>query len=465
MEQPPDITGHGHRATPNTIMIATDKSHPDSKFTRAFYENPAPSPVSNFSEAQEPRPGPQQHARKAEPSLPSHPEPPHDVSHWHRKYLQQEQELAAERAEKDQLQTAHRKAKNEVLFWEEKCSRNAKSLEEERQEHSKTRLSLQHKQQDARKWHLLLQDANDKMGAAMNHHQVRHQLEDAEITTRVTCLRLDIRSFCLDYGELDGHDPRISDSSFSLLQKYLKIPEHTLEAYIESPSARPSIIRAFIWAFLEKKVFHRFCWAPTDVGNAIHILHGPSEDDFSDADAEIERNRIIWRANTTNMLLESMPESPDREYDSQQEFVSQMAQRIAEMLEPIVYRKKRDLIERLSTLLVDSLALDQALSQQVAMWRWYFPSQIPCQFDKTIHASTHKRQKGQTYEVQLVLAPALMKRGMSSGDGFLVNELQVKMEVELDLPPPVGRSSRSRRDVFNSIFRSGKVAHPEHPPP
>lgn len=173
------------------------------------------------------------------------------------------------------------------------------------------------------------------------------------------------------------------------------------------------------------------------------------------------------------MLLESMPESPDREYHSQQEFVSQMAQRIAEMLEPIVYRKKRDLIERLSTLLVDSLALDQALSQQVAMWRWYFPSQIPCQFDKTIHASTHKRQKGQTYEVQLVLAPALMKRGMSSGDGFLVNELQVKMEVELqakmevelDLPPPVGKSSRSRRDVLNSIFRSGKVAHPEHPPP
>jgi hypothetical protein len=119
------------------------------------------------------------------------------------------------------------------------------------------------------------------------------------------------------------------------------------------------------------------------------------------------------------MVLERLNESTHETRDSQQDFVSAKAQELAGLLEPIICRDKRTLYDPLVKLLNESLELDLVLSQQVAIWSWNFPKRLPCPFDKKIHTSIHKRQHGQIYEIQLVLAPALMKRGKSSGEDFL----------------------------------------------
>lgn len=143
------------------------------------------------------------------------------------------------------------------------------------------------------------------------------------------------------------------------------------------------------------------------------------------------------------MVLERLNENTPETRDIQQDFVSAKAQKLAGLLELIVCRDKRTLYDPLVNLLNESLELDLVLSQQVAMWSWEFPKRLPCQFNKDMHTSVHKRQHGQAYEIQLVLAPALMKRGKSSGDGFLNQHVYLKMEVEIDTPRQDSSDSRS----------------------
>ncbi|CRL30152.1 unnamed protein product [Penicillium camemberti] len=55
--------------------------------------------------------------------------------------------------------------------------------------------------------------------------------------------------------------------------------------------------------------------------------------------------------------------------------------------------------------------------------------------------------------MQLVLAPALVKRGKSSGDNFLDQYAHVKMEVEFDTPRQDSSGSRSlRRKVLDKLW-------------
>lgn len=153
------------------------------------------------------------------------------------------------------------------------------------------------------------------------------------------------------------------------------------------------------------------------------------------------------------MVLEGLNENAHKIRDSQHHFVSAKAQKLVGLLEPIVCHDKRTLYDPLVKLLNESLELDLVLSQQVALWSWEFPKKLPCQFDKEVHTSIQKRHHGQIYEIHLVLAPALMKRGKSSGDDFHDQYAQVKMEVEIDTPRQDSSGSQSFRRKVIDKFR------------
>lgn len=122
--------------------------------------------------------------------------------------------------------------------------------------------------------------------------------------------------------------------------------------------------------------------------------------------------------------------------DNLRSFVSRKASILADCIGPIALCKSGDLISPLSTLLNKSLTLDQELSQQVARWSWYFPRRTPCGFDpETMDMISHKKQTEQSQVAQLILSPALVKRGNSSGEDFDVEEVHVKMEVECEPLP------------------------------
>lgn len=90
---------------------------------------------------------------------------------------------------------------------------------------------------------------------------------------RTMRLRVDIRDFALRYVETDLGELRIPSTSYSLINKYLQSSSRAVDTYIQCPSTRPDVIRAFLWAFLDEKVFRRFLWAPRPIGEAMESIH------------------------------------------------------------------------------------------------------------------------------------------------------------------------------------------------
>jgi len=171
----------------------------------------------------------------------------------------------------------------------------------------------------------------------------------------------------------------------------------------------------------------------------------PSPTHFSDEETELERKKIMWRADTTNLVVGKLKMIVGEIRHGQHNFISLKAQKLARLLEQVVCHDRQTLHGPLMKLLSESLELDLVLSQQVAIWSWRIPEEIPCQFDKGIHTSAHRRQHGKIYEINLVLAPALVKRGKSSGDenDFLDEYVHVHMEVELDASRQDSRDPQS----------------------
>ncbi|KAJ5655025.1 hypothetical protein N7490_002028 [Penicillium lividum] len=451
-QQQPAIIERSPRLPPRTVTRAADQNIPIHETSGSARGSSAPLPISSpLVTFQQINTDPREHGSRVGAPLPSAPDYTDEVEEWRQKYHQQRQELLTEREKANRLEAAERTFSDEAIAWKARCSESQERLTKEREAHNRTHLRLQQKQQDVEKFIGLLNDANDKLGSAINPNQVRYQLEDAAITSRAKRLRLSIRSFAEEFGEIDASDHPNPKISYSLFKKYLCVSDDALATYIESPSARPKILRPLLWAFLYEEVFDRFFWAPPGISSALRTLRHliePSQEALSDKESEVKRKKITWRADTTNMVLEGLDESTHETGDSQQEFVSAKAQKLAGLLEPIVCRDKRSLYDPLVKLLDESLELDLVLSQQVAMWSWKFPNRLPCQFDKEMHALIHKRQHGQIYEIQLVLAPALTKRGKSSGDGFFDQYVHVKMEVEIATP---GQDSSGSRSIGRKI--------------
>ncbi|KAJ5747487.1 uncharacterized protein N7511_009183, partial [Penicillium nucicola] len=443
MQQQPTIIHRSPGATKgtDTVLLATNEDIQDFEIRSSIRGSPDPSFVSTLS----------QQARESSSGLPEHPSQekaplsalsssvPSEMDNLKSQYLQLQQELTAERAKTSQLSATNQRLNDEALEWGKKCSQAENKLDEEVRHHGQTNRTLQLKQRDASHWHRLLQDANRAMNSAAKHQQIYHQLEDSEITARAKRLRVDIRNFALRFAETKEGVVQISPASYSLLEEYLQVPISILDQYLDSASSRSSIIRAFLWAFLYEEVFRKFRWAPGDVGQGMRSLCDliePSARKPSELKEEVERKRNMWRAHTVSLVLEKMDRSTEETHDSHRGFLSKKIEVLVSCLNPIVSCSPRELAGPLSRLLQESLALDQVLSQQVARWTWRLPSDIPCEFDEAImDTSGHNSQKGITREVQLFLAPALMKQGTSSGDDFLINEVHVKMEVEISYRP------------------------------
>jgi hypothetical protein len=259
--------------TEGSVAITIDEYIKNSETGSSTRGSPALSLVSGPLEgAQQASPGLEEHARREKPPLSGFASISSEVEHRNLQYAQLQQELTAERDKLSQLQDTNQWLKDKILEWRKKCSQVENKLEDETRQHDQTNRILERKKRDASHWHRLLQDANREMESAANNQQIYHQLEDSEITAQAKRLRVDIRDFALRYAETNESGIHVSPASYSILEKYLQVPTNILNNYLDSPSSRSSIIRAFLWAYLHDKVFRQFRWVPEDVGQGMRSL-------------------------------------------------------------------------------------------------------------------------------------------------------------------------------------------------
>lgn len=141
-------------------------------------------------------------------------------------------------------------------------------------------------------------------------------------------------------------------------------------------------------------------------------------------DPEAERKFQMWSATTTGLILDAVVVNSKKEHDDLLTLEDKKARIVGNIRETIGHWSNPDnggFNEQLSAILDKALVLDQEISRQVSKVEWTFD------WD---HSATNEfdpdnmdLEKGDTIshegaEVRFVVAPGVLKRGKSTGEGF-----------------------------------------------
>ncbi|KAI0532863.1 hypothetical protein GGR58DRAFT_147999 [Xylaria digitata] len=303
--------------------------------------------------------------------------------------------------------------------------------------------SLEQQLDEEKKLHIKTQNTLDLTRKEWKQvaHELSKQLSDTKPSHIVTDdylkdlveeLRYDIRCFSEKYfGGLPlqpwPQSPEGRKGSLVLPEQYGQCP------------VSPALAQSFIWRVLEKRVFGRYQWpADDEVGQGLYKLSkslrpskravllwtqcaectyscktvsNPDEEE-NDSENETLRKFHIWRATTTNMMFHA--EDPVEVQKSWRELAeSLMEKRINPITSNIISSSGDERYRKLLMEIIEkALILDREISRQVAWIRWSFEDLE--YYSETVESAAPINQDC----LQVITAPALVKRGKSSGEGF-----------------------------------------------
>lgn len=97
-------------------------------------------------------------------------------------------------------------------------------------------------------------------------------MTDQELIQKTTQLRYNIRNFADQHFVGEVRDAKGVRSFCASSKEYLDVSPESLEALMRSSSKHAIVIKAYLWAFLAKDIFGRFCWAGTQTSRAMSYL-------------------------------------------------------------------------------------------------------------------------------------------------------------------------------------------------
>ncbi|GAW19091.1 hypothetical protein ANO14919_085750 [Xylariales sp. No.14919] len=239
-----------------------------------------------------------------------------------------------------------------------------------------------------------------------------HIVTDDYLKQLVEELRYDIRCFSEKYFE---DLPPTPWPHFSRRNGSFPLPER----YAQCP-ASPALAQSFIWRLLERRVFGRYQWPANErvsrglytVSKSLRPIRKLSEADDPSVHEALKKFHT-WRAITANMIFlnEENPVEVQSSWKSFAEiFIGKYIDRVMLTFVP------RSEHERYSALLwkiiEKTLILDREISRQASWVCWLFEG--PENNSETVEAAVPISQEC----LRIITAPALIKRGKSSGEGY-----------------------------------------------
>lgn len=149
-----------------------------------------------------------------------------------------------------------------------------------------------------------------------------------------------------------------------------------------------------------------------------------------DTDLEAKRKFQMWRANTTNLLLDSMISDQANDHESHRKWIMDKLIDIYELLRPFSKSKGKNLSDQLFHLVDEALDLDKVISKQVAEVIWNFGLETGSgQLNQDLmELQQSNQQTSDGGNVLLVSAPGMIKLGKSTGEDFGVENVLLEME-------------------------------------
>ncbi|EXK79041.1 hypothetical protein FOQG_16309 [Fusarium oxysporum f. sp. raphani 54005] len=258
--------------------------------------------------------------------------------------------------------------------------------------------------------------------AAMEHDKLRasgqgfYQMTDEYLVELINHLRLVIRDFSIQY--FDGI--ALKKDFFTYRPSYIKHLERTTSDrdgflwYMGSPTQSHEIIQAFLWRVIVSEIFNKFEWLGAETSAYLHLrdvlessLYANSRGGPSLPNHEAERKFQTWSSTTTSMLLASV--DLEKANNDMKRRTASHVTHIVNTVDNILRKdRERSFKDQLSAIITQASALDKEISRQVARVIWSFD----------ITQREKEDQPCNPNKAGLVIAPAVFKRGKSTGEGF-----------------------------------------------
>ncbi|KAI0865569.1 hypothetical protein F4860DRAFT_509458 [Xylaria cubensis] len=323
---------------------------------------------------------------------------------------------------------------------------NVNALHQDRHEKASLQKDLQRTQDDLkwatenlqevqRKW----KKATSQLDQLQSKQAGTYHLADSELIGSVKQLRYNIRNFASQHFEGKAPPGSTNITTGNLTTYMLETTENDLYLdYLMSPSQGPYVVQSFLWRLLVGEIFEKFCWAPRlrKAMTAVYETLRPRYEDEHNRGASItssaEQKFQNWKATTSALILESLPEgeaSGDM-IDDVGEFIEGFITEVLSILQPFTRSRDERILEDLRSIFETAICLDRDLCRQAGSVYWVFlPSQYRVTFNPEEMEMERASRSGQY--VKLVTAPALVKRGKTTGKNATANYMLLKMAVTL----------------------------------
>ncbi|KAF5253505.1 hypothetical protein FANTH_1576 [Fusarium anthophilum] len=259
--------------------------------------------------------------------------------------------------------------------------------------------------------------------AATEHDKFRasgqgfYQITDEYLVELINHLRLNIRDLSIQY--FDGIAPK-GDPLTVYQPHYFNHLNNTTKGYmryLKSPTRSHEVVQAFLWRVIFHEIFEKFEWLGADTSDDFrHLRYGLKPPLLENPQGgpplpnhEAERKFHSWSSTTISMLLTSIDA-----HKANNHMKHRIDYHIKRIINTVAYLlrkdKERSFENQLSAIITEAFALDKEISRQVARVIWRFS--VPQQEENADHPHAALGKPG------LVMAPAVFKRGKSTGEGF-----------------------------------------------
>ncbi|KAF5662924.1 heterokaryon incompatibility protein het-E-1 [Fusarium circinatum] len=187
--------------------------------------------------------------------------------------------------------------------------------------------------------------------------------------------------------------------------------------YLESPTRSYEVVQAFLWRVIVHEIFEKFEWLGVDTCDDFrHLRHGLKPPLLVNPQGgpplpnhEAERKFHSWSSTTISMLLTSI--DVEKANNHMKHRTDNHVKRIINTVSNVLRKdRERSLKNQLSAIITEAFALDKEISRQVARMIWRF--NVFQLEENADHPDAAPSKPG------LVMAPAVFKRGKSTGEGF-----------------------------------------------
>ncbi|KAK0641360.1 hypothetical protein B0T16DRAFT_393654 [Cercophora newfieldiana] len=316
------------------------------------------------------------------------------------------------------------------------------ALEAERQRTEEVETELQEKSLEALDLQKRWKQAARELNTIRSQDQGFYTVTDDHLIKLAGGLRFSIQNFSIQYFEGTTSECE-SSGEVSETEYFANIIESMKTFWVDVFSEeRHSTIQAFLWRVLVDKVFDNFRWLGeiSHQMRAVHEMLRPKwqrDASYSEhRDCDAERKFQVWRASTSVLLIDSVLSSTENG-----EVTDELLTELHRFLQPLsTAHDTHGFDQELQHIYDDAINLDKEICRQVARIEWQFPcNEQVLDFDPQCMVL----QKGQEQlptaeEVRLVIAPRMVKRGKSTGQGFETENQLLPMEVSLQPSPDQG---------------------------